>query len=164
MLPGAEPAIPRVIDDAMAAFRLDPGSETSEDDGPQDSLSSPAIETTCYWIIDTAHPFLSTVCRPKSPKRPRAHLHRHQILVGKLVESTAHGVYPTSPSLGTNFPISYSETAPKGAVSPILSTICRPNSQSPTQASASLRAFASPTPESTNGVFVVGPADYARPR
>ena len=36
LLPGAEPATPGVIDDAMAAFRLDVGSETPEDDGPRD--------------------------------------------------------------------------------------------------------------------------------
>ena len=36
LLPGAEPATPGVIDDAMAAFRLDAGSETPEDDRPRD--------------------------------------------------------------------------------------------------------------------------------
>ena len=35
LLPGAEPATPDVFDDAMAAFRLDPGSETPDDE-PQD--------------------------------------------------------------------------------------------------------------------------------
>lgn len=70
------------------------------------------------------------------------------------------------PPLATIFPISYSETAPYGAVSAILSTIRRPNAQSPTHTFVNLRALAVPMsyPGFIYGGFVDGSADRPPPQ